>query len=182
MNTKPFNAKSLYSLGFTRREDIDFEDDGNYFTGYEYKGVPVSFLNSSSDMDLIFLSFRADYTHMPYSEYSKLNTYKLTDKYNGVSTYNVDLEELRITAETIYQDFVKHNMIPEFANKSFAISGDAPKGFENRKTFIEKMKSEGWIFDKTLKPTTTYFVAGNGALDRKVKLAEKMNVKVVDML
>ena len=73
--------------GFRRAPEHDFSDDGNRFTGWEYKGLPIS--QHRSAQCGTFVSFRVDYiAHrkgFTYDDYSKTPWYKLCNKYNGVS-------------------------------------------------------------------------------------------------
>ena len=92
----------LTSLGFTRDEAMDFGDDGNYFKGYNYKGVPVSYLRQCGE---IYLSFRLDYLKNP----NNVKTWNDdTDRFNGVSPDQVTKEALLETAEKVLA-FAKEN-------------------------------------------------------------------------
>ena len=74
---------------FRRAPEHDFKDDGSSFTGWEYKGLPLSQCRNSGST---YLSFRVDYlneeTSLPayftYDEYRNLPWYEICDKYNGV--------------------------------------------------------------------------------------------------
>jgi len=80
---------SLVSKGFTRRQDLDFSDDGSYFTGYDYKGLPITYCKYNG---IYYLSIRVDYlkNSFTYQDWRKTEEYKLEDEFNGVSEVNVD--------------------------------------------------------------------------------------------
>lgn len=84
--------------GFERREDLDFSDDGNYFRGFAYKGMPITTLRSG---DTTYLSIRVDYleNEFTHKEWMQTEEYSLTDKFNGVSEF--DMDELVETVEKI---------------------------------------------------------------------------------
>lgn len=84
--------------GFERREDLDFEDDGNYFRGFSYKGMPITTLRSD---DVTYLCVRVDYleNEFTYKEWMQTEEFKLCDVFNGVSEFDID--ELIENIETI---------------------------------------------------------------------------------
>lgn len=75
--------------GFERREDFDFEDDGNYFRGFSYKGMPITTLRSD---DVTYLCVRVDYleNEFTYKEWMQTEEFKLCDAFNGVSEFDID--------------------------------------------------------------------------------------------
>ena len=75
--------------GFERREDLDFEDDGNYFRGFSYKGMPITTLRSD---DVTYLCVRVDYleNEFTYKEWMQTEEFKLCDAFNGVSEFDID--------------------------------------------------------------------------------------------
>jgi hypothetical protein len=74
---------------FVRREDLDFTDDGNYFKGFSYKGMPITTLRADNTT---YLSIRVDYleNEFTYREWMQTEEYKLCDKFNGVSEFDID--------------------------------------------------------------------------------------------
>lgn len=74
---------------FVRREDLDFTDDGNYFRGFSYKGMPITTLRTD---DTTYLSIRVDYlkNEFTYKEWMQTEEYKLCRKFNGVSEFDID--------------------------------------------------------------------------------------------
>lgn len=74
---------------FVRREDLDFTDDGNYFRGFSYKGMPITTLRSDNTT---YLCIRVDYleNEFTYKEWMQTKEYKLCDKFNGVSEFDID--------------------------------------------------------------------------------------------
>lgn len=87
----------LTSAGFTRDEFMDFGDDGNYFKGYNYKGIPVSYLRKYGE---IYLSFRLDYLKNP----NNAKTWNEdTDRFNGINPDKITKEDLIETAEKVLE-------------------------------------------------------------------------------
>ena len=84
--------------GFERREDLDFEDDGNYFRGFSYKGMPITTLRSDN---ITYLCVRVDYleNEFTYKEWMQTKEHGLCDKFNGVTEFDID--ELIENIETI---------------------------------------------------------------------------------
>lgn len=80
---------SLVSRGFTRRQDLDFSDDGAYFTAYDYNGLPITYCKYDG---MYYLSIRVDYlqTSFTHDDWRKTEEYMLEDEFNGVSEVNVD--------------------------------------------------------------------------------------------
>lgn len=93
-------ALRLTSIGFERAPKLNFSDDGNYFFGYAYKGVPVSYLRHE---DEIYLTFRLD-----YMQHDKVENEPDTWKYNGVDVESIDMKELKEYADKI-AEFAKAN-------------------------------------------------------------------------
>lgn len=77
--------------GFNLREDLNFSDDGNYFRGFDYKGLPITTLRSNID-GTTYLSIRVDYLHNEFTweDWSSTEEYKLEDEFNGVSEFDLD--------------------------------------------------------------------------------------------
>jgi hypothetical protein len=75
--------------GFVRREDLDFIDDGNHFKGFSYKGMPITTLRADN---ITYLCIRVDYleNEFTYKEWMQTEEYKLCDKFNGVSEFDID--------------------------------------------------------------------------------------------
>lgn len=80
---------SLVSKGFTRRQDLDFSDDGSYFTGYDYNGLPITYCKYNG---IYYLSIRVDYlkTSFTLNDWRNTEEYALEDEFNGVSEVDVD--------------------------------------------------------------------------------------------
>lgn len=77
--------------GFNLREDLNFSDDGNYFRGFDYKGLPITTLRSNID-GTTYLSIRVDYLHNEFTweDWRATEEYKLEDEFNGVSEFDLD--------------------------------------------------------------------------------------------
>lgn len=87
-----FNPRQLEKFGFKRRTDLDFSDDGNRFKGYMYKDtIPVSYLQADGE---VYISFRVSNLDLTPNEYMNLPSYRDADKYNGVSSDKVDINDL----------------------------------------------------------------------------------------
>lgn len=77
--------------GFERREDLDFSDDGNYFRGFSYKGMPITTLRCNKD-NTTYLSIRVDYLENKFThkDWIAANGWVLCDKFNGVSEFAME--------------------------------------------------------------------------------------------
>ena len=92
--------------GFFRNPEYDFSDDGNHFTGWEYKGLPLTQHRDSQYGT--YLSFRVDYlyenTRLPVyftlQERHDSEWYKLCNRYNGVNELP-EIEEIVKDLETV---------------------------------------------------------------------------------
>ena len=90
---------NLLRNGFTRREDLDFTDDGAIFTAYEYNGLIITKTTYKGEY---FISVRVDYLrgfNFIYDDYSEKDWYKLCDEFNGVM--DVDVEKLKENMDII---------------------------------------------------------------------------------
>lgn len=76
--------------GFERREDLDFSDDGNYFRGFSYKGMPITTLRTD---DVTYLCIRPDYLEnkFTYKDWMKTAECGLCDDFNGVPQFDMDV-------------------------------------------------------------------------------------------
>lgn len=94
--------------GFVRREDLDFADDGNYFRGFSYKGMPITTLRADNTT---YLCIRVDYlkNEFTYKEWMQTEEWKLCDKFNGVSEF--DMEDLIETIEKIIAKVAEMNEV-----------------------------------------------------------------------
>ena len=83
---------------FNVREDLNFNDDGNRFKGFDYKGLPITTLRSDG---LTYLCIRVDYlsNEFTYEDWSKTEEYRLADEFNGVP--EIDFERLVENCERI---------------------------------------------------------------------------------
>lgn len=82
-------ALRLTKYGFKRSKEDNFSDDGNYFYGYRFEGVRVSYLRFGDiENDEIFLSVKV-------YEDEKLKDLdsKFFEKYNGVKMSEFKEEE-----------------------------------------------------------------------------------------
>lgn len=93
---------------FVRREDFDFVDDGNYFRGFSYKGMPVTTLRTDNTT---YLCVRVDYleNEFTYKEWMQTEEHRLCGKFNGVSEFDID--ELVENIETILAKVAEMNEV-----------------------------------------------------------------------
>lgn len=91
---------------FHLREDLNFSDDGNYFRGFDYKGLPITTLRSGNET---YCHVRVDYmkNKFAYREWMKTPEYKLADEFNGVS--EIDLDKLIDNCEKILAKVAEMN-------------------------------------------------------------------------
>lgn len=77
--------------GFNLREDLNFSDDGNYFRGFDYKGLPITTLRSNID-GITYLTIRVDYldNEFTWEDWRATEEYNLEDEFNGVSEFDLD--------------------------------------------------------------------------------------------
>ena len=75
--------------GFEVREDLNFTDDGNYFRGFSYKGMPITTMRKE---EITYLSIRVDYleNEFTFKEWAKTEEFKLEDEFNGVFEFDMD--------------------------------------------------------------------------------------------
>ena len=113
--------------GFNLREDLNFSDDGNFFRGFDYKGLPITTLRSNKD-NTTYLSIRDDYLiydevfEFTKEEWNQTEESKLTWEFNGVSEF--DLDELIDICEKI---LAKMNELNEKAKNDTEIDMSAVK-------------------------------------------------------
>lgn len=107
---KAFTIRELTKRGFIKREDLNFSDDGNRFIGFEYKGMPITYLKSDGEF---YLSVRVDYldNSFTYNEWMKTEECRLTDEFNGVSS--IDADKLVENIEKIINKVNELNFIAE---------------------------------------------------------------------
>lgn len=88
---KSLTATNGKAYGIVRAEQYDFRDDGSFFRGYEYKGVP---LTQCVYQGTTYLAIRTDYLKNNFTSKDWIETeeWKLEDEFNGVGM--VDLDKL----------------------------------------------------------------------------------------
>ena len=91
---KRLTVANIKGTGIERAERYDFEDDGNYFRGFIYKGMPITQLYWKGE-ETVYLTIRPDYLERDYTyeEARKAGLYEVTDEFNGYSG-EFDLYEL----------------------------------------------------------------------------------------
>ena len=105
----------LTQCNFTRREDMDFNDDGNKFKGYQYKGIPATY---TKWQDMTFIAFRYDYGNSEiYEKFCNLTDEEkqevrdLFNEFNGVETESISKEEIIDWAEQCYKLAIAKQLI-----------------------------------------------------------------------
>ena len=92
--------------GFARRVEFDFKDDGNSFTGWSYRGLPITQLRSDGQT---YFCFRVDYLNehssvpVKFTWYDWMQTegYKMADKWNGVDELPTTMDEIASVGDKI---------------------------------------------------------------------------------
>lgn len=97
-------------IGFNLREDLNFSDDGNYFRGFDYKGLPITTLRADNKT---YLCVRVDYlpTTFTYREWMETEEWSLADEFNGVD--EIDLDKLIENCERIIAKVAEMNEIAD---------------------------------------------------------------------
>lgn len=92
--------------GFEVREDLNFRDDGNYFRGFSYKGMPITQCRGDGEC---YLAIRVDYlrNNFTYKEWMATDEWNLCDKFNGVTEF--DIEELVRNCEAVIAKVAEMN-------------------------------------------------------------------------
>lgn len=97
--------------GFERREDLDFSDDGNYFRGFSYKGMPITTLRTDNTT---YLCIRPDYLgnlKFTYKAWMATEEFVICDEFNGVSEF--DIEKLIENLEKVIAKVAEMNEAAE---------------------------------------------------------------------
>lgn len=98
MKIKGLTKANIAKLGIELAPERDFEDDGNHFRGFIYKGMPLSQCRSDGQC---YLTIRDDYLENNYlwDEWRDAGGWELTDRFNGVAEF--DTEDLINTLEAV---------------------------------------------------------------------------------
>lgn len=113
-------AKNGLSYGIEVAPQYDFEDDGNHFRGFIYKGIPMTQLYSRLDKT-VYLAIRVDYlrdNNFTYSEWMDTEEYRLCDKFNGYSG-EFSIEELVENLEKIIKKINEMNNTASVSEEDF---------------------------------------------------------------
>lgn len=113
-------AKNGLSYGIEVAPQYDFMDDGNYFRGFIYKGIPMTQLYSRLDKT-VYLTIRVDYlrdNNFTYSEWMSTEEYRLCDKFNGYSG-EFSIEELVENLEKIIKKINEMNNTASVSEEDF---------------------------------------------------------------
>lgn len=98
MKIKGLTKANIAKLGIELAPERGFEDDGNYFRGFIYKGMPLTQCRSDGQC---YLTIRDDYLENNYlwDEWRDAGGWELTDRFNGVAEF--DTEDLIDTIEKV---------------------------------------------------------------------------------
>lgn len=104
---------NLTKYGFIRREDIDFNDDGNRFKGYEYHGIVVTYIRYQ---DHAYINFRYDYDPI-YEGYSRLDDAQkqavraVFNELNGIAIDELTEHTIPAHAEKCFKMAIDYNLL-----------------------------------------------------------------------
>ena len=88
---KSLTKANAAKYGFEVREDLDFNDDGNHFRGFAYKGLQITQCRSQGET---YLAIRVDYLNsensFTYEEWRNTEECRLANEFNGCSEVNVE--------------------------------------------------------------------------------------------
>ena len=99
---KEFTIRELTTRGWIHRSDLDFRDDGTKFKGFEHtSGMIATYTKANGEY---YLALRLDYLDgLTYQEYSKMDSYRLADEFNGVT--EIDPDKVTQNAITMMQEY-----------------------------------------------------------------------------
>ena len=88
---KSLTKANAGKYGIEVREDLNFNDDGNRFKGFSYKGMPLTQCVSCGET---YLAIRVDYLYstnkFTTKEWMATEEYKLEDEFNGCTSIDTD--------------------------------------------------------------------------------------------
>ena len=86
---KSLTKTNTAKYGIEVREDLSFNDDGNRFRGFSYKGMPMTQCVSHGEC---YLSIRVDYLENNFTckEWMQTEEYDLCDEFNGVNEFDIE--------------------------------------------------------------------------------------------
>lgn len=130
---------NLVNAGFTRRADLDFNDDCTSFRGYDYKGLPITYAKYKGDY---FLSIRVDYlkNDFTYDDWCGTAAYRLCDEFNGVTEVDVNklidncevvIKAINELNEKVNNEEVDITPIAEQLEKEIKMAEDVVDNFKN---------------------------------------------------
>lgn len=86
---KSLTKANATKYGIDVREDLNFNDDGNRFRGFSYKGMPMTQCVSHGEC---YLSIRVDYLKNNFTckEWMQTEESNLCDEFNGVNEFDIE--------------------------------------------------------------------------------------------
>lgn len=129
---KGLTKANVSKYGIEVREDLDFNDDGNRFRGFSYKGMPMT---QCKYQGVCYLSIRVDYlsNNFTYKEWSKTEESKLTDKFNGVCEFDIDelIENLEIIIAKVDEMNANASIDESDINKAIELINEEIESIQN---------------------------------------------------
>ena len=97
---KALTKANIKAYGIERAPQYDFNDDGNRFKGFIYKGMPMTQCYAKSYGE-VYLTIRPDYlkNNFTFKEWSETEEFVLEDEFNGVS--EIDMDKLVANLERV---------------------------------------------------------------------------------
>lgn len=104
---KKLTKANCEKYGIEVAPELDFNDDGNKFRGFIYKGLPMTQCYADG---ICYLCIRVDYlrdSNFTYSDWMNTEEYYLCDEFNGVSEF--DMEKLISNLEAVLAKVIEMN-------------------------------------------------------------------------
>lgn len=173
--------------GFKVAKDFDFSDDGNRFTMWVYKGVPIS-QHRSAEYGT-FLAIRPDYItslhraklsdltfDFPYDLWMKAEEHKLADEFNhGVDGFELEklmknAEKIRARIIELNKDFANCDIFTVFNLSKAQVVAQLRKEAEAVEKRVNDAKAKfNWLADNVTTYDLEIFKSYSKLLDRDVK-------------
>lgn len=181
MADKMFTVREFTKRGFVRRKDLDFSDDGNRFIGFEYDGMPITYLKADG---MYYCSVRVDYltNSFSYKKWMKVEEYKLAGEFNGCSSIDADKLVENIKAIKIAVDKLNAQVKEEAENVDIdRLSKIAAKEADYVEQIVEEFKidfdwfnANSWVLDRCISYAKH--------LTRKIEIIREVNWETMDKI
>lgn len=168
--------KSLLKNGFTRREDLDFTDDGSRFTAYEYNGLVITKATYRGEY---YISVRVDYlkdVDFIHEDYYNKDWYRLADEFNGVREVDVDklkenMDIIKKGVEELNEEIKSDPIDKDLIETELKKEANEIEQFLNENIYIDIMKFDEY----QVRSFKRYFDGLKSKLDRINSKLEKQN-------